>query len=77
LINSPGCLVIRGISDYADSHKRQDKAWHGYAAAAAAAVAKEFICTMPGGHLKDVRPVAEIVEERLAKAVAENLAKEG
>jgi len=38
-----GCLVIRGISDYADSHKREDHAWHGYAAAAAAAFAKEFI----------------------------------
>ena len=42
LMNSTPCLVIRGISDYADSHKREDHAWHGYAAAAAAAFAKEY-----------------------------------
>jgi nucleoside phosphorylase len=29
LMNSNPCLVIRGISDYADSHKREDHAWHG------------------------------------------------
>lgn len=62
LANSPGCLVIRGISDYADSHKREDKAWHGYAAAAAAAVAKEFIRTIPGDHLESMPIVAETLE---------------
>lgn len=35
------CLVIRGISDYADSHKND--CWHYYAAAAAAACAKELL----------------------------------
>ncbi|OJI99231.1 hypothetical protein ASPVEDRAFT_115382, partial [Aspergillus versicolor CBS 583.65] len=41
------CLVIRGISDYADSHK--DKAWQRYAAATAAAYAKELLYTsIPG-----------------------------
>ncbi|KAL4974661.1 nucleoside phosphorylase domain-containing protein [Aspergillus desertorum] len=35
------CIVIRGIADYSDSHKNDD--WHGYAAAAAAAVAKEIL----------------------------------
>ena len=35
------CLVIRGIADYADSHK--NKLWQGYAAANAAAVAKWII----------------------------------
>ncbi|KAE8138960.1 hypothetical protein BDV38DRAFT_281520 [Aspergillus pseudotamarii] len=34
------CLVIRGISDYADSHKNDR--WQHYAAAAAAAYAKEI-----------------------------------
>ncbi|KAF3023649.1 hypothetical protein E8E14_013213 [Neopestalotiopsis sp. 37M] len=34
-------IVIRGISDYADSHKND--AWQHYAAAAAAAVTKEFL----------------------------------
>ncbi|KAI1378089.1 nucleoside phosphorylase domain-containing protein [Hypoxylon crocopeplum] len=36
----PG-IVIRGISDYADSHKNDD--WHYYAAAAAAACTKELL----------------------------------
>lgn len=35
------CIVIRGISDYADSHKNDT--WHRYAAAAAAACAKELL----------------------------------
>ncbi|KAL4900139.1 hypothetical protein BDW74DRAFT_171060 [Aspergillus multicolor] len=34
-------IVIRGIADYCDSHKNDD--WHGYAAAAAAATAKEML----------------------------------
>ncbi|RAQ50712.1 hypothetical protein AFGD_002709 [Aspergillus flavus] len=40
----PG-LVIRGISDYADSHK--NRAWQGYAAAAASAYAKELLQMIP------------------------------
>jgi nucleoside phosphorylase len=36
-----GCATIRGICDYADSHKNDD--WQWYAAAAAAAVAKEVL----------------------------------
>ncbi|GFP56689.1 hypothetical protein TASIC1_0007018100 [Trichoderma asperellum] len=35
------CLVIRGICDYADSHKNDD--WHKYAAATAAAYTKFFL----------------------------------
>lgn len=35
------CIVLRGISDYADSHKNDD--WHYFAAAAAAACAKELL----------------------------------
>jgi ankyrin repeat protein/nucleoside phosphorylase len=35
------CLVIRGICDYCDSHK--NKGWQEYAAAAAAAYAKELL----------------------------------
>jgi nucleoside phosphorylase len=35
------CLVIRGICDYADSHK--NKTWQPYAAATAAAYAKEML----------------------------------
>jgi nucleoside phosphorylase len=39
------CIVIRGISDYADSHKNDR--WHGYAAAAAAAYARQLFFHMP------------------------------
>jgi hypothetical protein len=41
------CLVIRGITDYADSHKPLGKGWNAYAAAAAAAYARELIEKMP------------------------------
>jgi nucleoside phosphorylase len=41
LMDSFPCLVIRGICDYADSHK--NKRWQPYAAATAAAYAKEIL----------------------------------
>ncbi|KAI9373504.1 nucleoside phosphorylase domain-containing protein [Aspergillus egyptiacus] len=39
IMNNTSCLVIRGICDYADSHKT--KGWQHYAALTAAAYAKE------------------------------------
>ncbi|CAG9940404.1 unnamed protein product [Clonostachys rosea f. rosea IK726] len=45
LMNNFPCLVIRGICDYADSHKNKD--WQLYAAAIAAAYAKELLSIMP------------------------------
>lgn len=39
------CLPIRGICDYSDSHK--NKVWQDYAAAAAAAYAKELLEALP------------------------------
>jgi nucleoside phosphorylase len=45
LMNSFPCLVVRGICDYCDSHK--NKAWQPYAAATAAAYAKEVLLTIP------------------------------
>ncbi|PYI11141.1 purine and uridine phosphorylase [Aspergillus sclerotiicarbonarius CBS 121057] len=41
LMNHFPCLVVRGICDYADSHK--NKEWQGYAAATAAAYTKELL----------------------------------
>jgi nucleoside phosphorylase len=35
------CLIIKGVCDYADSHK--NKKWQDYAAAVAASVAKEVL----------------------------------
>jgi len=39
------CLVIRGISDYCDTHKND--LWHGYAAATAASYARELFSHIP------------------------------
>ncbi|KAE9574809.1 hypothetical protein CGMCC3_g9329 [Colletotrichum fructicola] len=41
LMDTFPCIVIRGICDYSDSHK--NKAWQGYAAATAAAYARELL----------------------------------
>ncbi|KAJ5151478.1 uncharacterized protein N7482_010730 [Penicillium canariense] len=41
LMNHFPCLVIRGICDYADSHKNND--WQGYAAMVAAAYTKDLL----------------------------------
>ena len=41
LMNHFPCLVIRGICDYADSHK--NKEWQGYVAMAAAAYRKDLL----------------------------------
>ena len=45
LMNHFKCLVIRGICDYADSHK--NKEWQWYAAVTAAAYAKELLLVIP------------------------------
>jgi nucleoside phosphorylase len=44
------CLVIRGISDYCDSHK--DRKWHNYAAATAAAYARALLEHVPYQRIK-------------------------
>ncbi|KIW88608.1 uncharacterized protein Z519_10654 [Cladophialophora bantiana CBS 173.52] len=45
LMNIFPCLVVRGICDYADSHK--NKSWQPFAAAAAAACAKDILSYVP------------------------------
>ena len=45
LMNSFPCLVIRGICDYADSHKNET--WYPYAAGTAAVYAKEVLSRIP------------------------------
>lgn len=44
LLNDLPYLVIRGISDYADSHKND--IWQGYAAITSAAYAKDLLRSM-------------------------------
>ncbi|OJJ95048.1 hypothetical protein ASPACDRAFT_1891966 [Aspergillus aculeatus ATCC 16872] len=46
------CLVVRGICDYADSHK--NKRWQPYAAATAAAYMKELVSVIPVSDTKSV-----------------------
>jgi nucleoside phosphorylase len=43
--SSKPCLVIRGISDYADSHKSD--VWRDHAAGKAAVFARELLCKVP------------------------------
>jgi nucleoside phosphorylase len=45
LTDELSCVVIRGVCDYADSHK--NKRWQPYAAATAAAYAKELLSIIP------------------------------
>ena len=49
------CVVIRGICDYADSHK--NKIWQPYAAATAAAYAKELLRVIPGQAVTNLSPI--------------------
>ena len=52
------CLVIRGIADYADSHKNDS--WQNYAAGTAAAFAREFLFTIPPRDINGMESVAEV-----------------
>ncbi|KAL8904950.1 MAG: hypothetical protein Q9207_002944 [Kuettlingeria erythrocarpa] len=49
------CLVIRGLADYADSHKND--VWKYVAAGNAAAFAKEFLLTIMGSKLRELRVI--------------------
>lgn len=53
------CLVIRGVSDYADSHKNNK--WQNYAAVTAAAFAKELLSVIPPARVLQQGPVPQIV----------------
>lgn len=54
------CLVIRGVCDYADSHKNDE--WQEYAAATAAAYAKEFLGFVDNQDLAKTSRASEILE---------------
>jgi nucleoside phosphorylase len=59
LMDSFRCLVIRGICDYADSHK--NKIWQPYAAATAAAYAKELLSIIPPQEIVPTKKAAEVL----------------
>lgn len=65
LLNSFRCLVIRGICDYADSHK--NKLWQPYAAGTAAAYAKEVLLAVPPAELSKLNMVEKVVRETSGK----------
>ena len=60
LIDSFPCLVIRGICDYADSHK--NKKWQPYAAATAAAYMKELLSIISPKDVAKVSPATDVVQ---------------
>ncbi|KAK2812422.1 hypothetical protein FQN50_001423 [Emmonsiellopsis sp. PD_5] len=60
LMNIIPCLVIRGICDYADSHK--NKQWQNYAASTAGAYAKDLLSVIHPNQVVDV-PTANSARE--------------
>ncbi|KAF3307927.1 SH3 and multiple ankyrin repeat domains protein 2 [Orbilia oligospora] len=68
LMDKFSCLVIRGICDYADSHK--SKEWQSYAAATAAAYAREILCNMAERVASDLQP-SRTESQRVAEEKAE------
>ncbi|RYP73672.1 hypothetical protein DL769_004182 [Monosporascus sp. CRB-8-3] len=60
LMNHFPYLVIRGICDYADSHK--NNRWQRYASATAAALGKELLGYVPAGELQKTRRAAELLQ---------------
>jgi hypothetical protein len=63
LMNDFPCLVVRGICDYADSHK--NKAWQPYAAATAAACAKSILSLVPTVEVFNTTAVGEHLKYRI------------
>lgn len=61
ILNNFPCLVIRGICDYSDSHK--NKAWQEYAAAVAAAYAKELLVFVQPTELQGERRIKDVLNE--------------
>jgi nucleoside phosphorylase len=61
LINSFPYLVVPGICNYTDSHK--NKRWQPYAAATAAACAKEVLSVIPPAEVAKAQTVDEAIRE--------------
>jgi nucleoside phosphorylase len=59
LMNNFPCLVIRGICDYADSHKNDE--WHKYAACTAAAYAKELLLHVSAEQTRHEESITQIL----------------
>ena len=59
LMNNFPCIAVRGVCDYADSHKNDG--WQKYAAAAAAAYAKWFLGHVTPQQTANERRIQEVV----------------
>jgi nucleoside phosphorylase len=62
LMNSFPCLVIRGICDYADSHK--NKTWQPYAAGTASACAKELLSIIRPAEVAKASPMDRLTRSQ-------------
>lgn len=60
LMNNFPCLLIRGISNYADAH--QNKKWHAYTAGTVAACRKKMLSGIPPTEVTEARTVNETIE---------------
>ncbi|KAL7964176.1 nucleoside phosphorylase domain-containing protein [Trichoderma sp. SZMC 28014] len=67
LMDNFPCLVIRGICDYADSHK--SKEWQAYAAITASAYAKELLGLIPRDDRADAHTESNIVWPVLLRCI--------
>lgn len=54
------CLVVRGICDYADTHKNDD--WHYYAVAVAAAYCKALLRKVDAQEVQEVTTMKELMD---------------
>ncbi|KAK6497142.1 hypothetical protein TWF506_004617 [Arthrobotrys conoides] len=66
LMDNFPCLVIRGIYYYADSHK--NKGWQRYAAAVAAAYAKELLSIIPQEEVVSIKTTLETTNQLVKEA---------
>jgi len=60
LMNDFPCVVVRGICDYADSHKND--VWQEYAAVTAAGFAKELLATVKPAEVLSVKQAIEVTK---------------
>ncbi|GKT78695.1 NACHT and ankyrin domain protein [Colletotrichum tofieldiae] len=78
LMNHFPCLVIRGVCDYADSHK--NKQWQGFAAMTAAAYAADILRQIPPNKVEAERRIGDVLGQlqqdfsRVYQAVSETKA---
>ena len=65
LMNSFPCIVIRGVSDYADSHKNYK--WQPHAAGTAAAYARELLAVIPAADVWKLRRAEDATRNQISK----------